>query len=291
MSRKVILTCAVTGAAPLGKNSRYVPVRPEEIAAEALAAARAGAAMVHLHVRDPETGLQSMDIALYRDLVARIRDAGTDAIINLTTGPGARYDPPVDEPSTATTIVKTPRLRTQHVLALRPEVCSFDVATMNFNASAMVNTPSHLLAMAALIAEAGATPELEVFDLGHVGLALQLLKDGHVPANAFFQFCLGVKGGAPATTEAMLAMKGLLPPGTVWSAFGIGRSQFPMVAQSVILGGHCRVGLEDNLFLGEGILSPGNAPLVERAVSIIENLGASVATPAEARSILGLAAT
>ncbi len=288
MTRKVILTCAVTGAAPIGKNSTYVPVTPEQIANEAILAARAGAAIVHLHVRDVASGAASMDASLYRELVERIHAAGTGVIINLTTGPGARYIPPVENPAAAITIVKPPQQRTAHVVELKPEVCTLDVATMNFGASAMVNPPDHLQAMAAYVTSAGATPELEVFELGHVTQALRLVRDGHVPQNAFFQLCLGIPGGAPATTETMLAMKQLLPPGAVWSAFGIGRAQMPMLAQSIILGGHCRVGLEDNLHLAAGVLSQGNAPLVARGISIIESLGASPATPDEARTILGL---
>lgn len=288
MKRKVILTCAVTGGGALSKNSRYVPVTPEEIANEAVAAARAGASSVHIHVRDPQTGAPSTRLELYEEVVARIKDAGSDVIINLTAGPGAGYEPPLEAGATPGQSVRPPSVRTEHVSRLRPEICTLDVATMNFGERAIVNTRGHLIAMARDIQAAGVKPELEVFDVGHVGLAVRLLEEGHLPKPPFFQFCLGIPGGAPATTEAMLLMRALIPPGALWSAFGISRFQMPMVAQSVILGGHCRVGLEDNLFLEQGVLSQGNAPLVERAVSIIEALGAAVATPDEARDMLSL---
>lgn len=290
MARKVIITCALTGGGALTSNSRYVPITPADIAKEAIAAAKAGAAVVHIHVRDPKTGAPSMGFDLYREVVETIRQSGTDVLLNLTTGMGALYDPPADNPALATTIVCPPSERVAHVVALRPEICTLDVATMNFDQIAVVNTPSHLRHMAAEIYRSGTKPELEVFDLGQVGFALHLLNEGTLKQPAFFQFCLGIRGGAPATPEALIAMKGLLPAAMVWSAFGISRAQFPMVAQSVLLGGHVRVGLEDNLFLGQGELSKGNAPLVERAVQIVQALGEEVATPADARAILSLSA-
>lgn len=288
MKRKIIITCAVTGGSEYGKNCTYVPVTPKQIAAEAVAAARAGAASVHIHVRHPETGAPSMEYEHYREVVERIRDSGVDMLINLTTGMGARYDPPIEEGGNAANTVHSPQARTIHVSRLRPDICTLDVATMNFGSNAIVNTPTHLKAMSRMIQEAGTKPELEVFDLGHVELTLRLLAQGHLPKPPFFQFCLGIPGGAPATTEAMLMMRSLLPPGTVWSAFGIARAQMKMAAQSIILGGHCRVGLEDNLFLEHGVLAKGNAPLVERAVALVEALGEAVATPDDAREILSL---
>lgn len=288
MKRKVVLTCAVTGGSALSRNSQYVPITPEQIANEAIAAARAGAASVHIHVRDPQTGAPSMKFELYEEVMQRIRHSGVDVIVNLTAGPGAGYAPTLDE--TAVPPVLSPNVRTDHVSRLRPDICTLDVATMNFGDRAIVNTPPHLIAMAKSIKAAGVKPELEVFDVGHVGVAVRLLEAGHLPQPPFFQFCLGIPGGAPATTEAMLLMRSLIPPGAIWSAFGISRFQMPMVAQSVILGGHCRVGLEDNLYLEHGVLSEGNAPLVKRAVEIIRALGAEPATPAEAREILSLEA-
>jgi uncharacterized protein (DUF849 family) len=289
MSRQVIVTCAVTGASALSRNSRYVPITPKQIADEIVNAAKAGAAIAHVHVRDPETGAASSELKLYEETVDRVRSSAIDIILNLTGGPGARYDPPVEETGEAVGVV-SPAKRIQHIVKLRPEICTLDVATMNFGPNAIVNTPTHLKFMAAGMVAAGVKPELEVFDLGHVRLALQLLKEGHLPTPPLFQFCLGIPGGAPATTEAMLLMKGLVEAGTTWAAFGISRAEFPMVAQSVILGGHVRVGLEDNLFLSEGELSKGNAPLVERACAIVNSLGCSVATPNEARALLSLTA-
>lgn len=292
MARPVIISCAVTGGGDSTGTSPHVPVTPAQIAAEALAARAAGASIVHIHVRNPETGKPSRDVALYRETVARIRDAGTDLIINLTTGPGARVVPgdgDMTRLGKGSTLV-SPEERVAHVLELRPEICSLDVATMNFGASAMVNVPAHLARMAALIREAGVKPELEVFDLGHARLAARMVADGQIAAPAFAQICLGISWGAPASPEGMLAMRALLPEGAQWSAFGISRHQFPMAAQAVIAGGHVRVGLEDNLYLSRGVLAPGNAPLVERARVIVEALGDTVATPAEARAILGLAA-
>ncbi|MFH0302446.1 3-keto-5-aminohexanoate cleavage protein [Bradyrhizobium sp. 31Argb] len=289
MKRKVIVTCAVTGASALTSNSRYVPITPKQIADEIVNAAKAGAAIAHVHVRDPQTGAPSSDLDLYEETVDRVRSSAIDIVLNLTGGPGAGYDPPVEDGGEIVCVV-SPAKRTQHIVQLRPEVCTLDVATMNFGSRAIVNTPTHLKFMAARMVAAGVKPELEVFDLGHLRLALQLQKEGHLPTPSLFQFCLGIPGGAPANTEAMLLMRSMVEAGTTWSAFGISRAQFPMAAQSIILGGHVRVGLEDNLFLSEGELSPGNAPLVERACAIVDSLGCSVATPKEARELLSLTA-
>jgi uncharacterized protein (DUF849 family) len=290
MTRPVIITCALTGASDTPGRSPYVPVTPEQIAKEALAARNAGAAIVHIHVRDPDTGKPSRDLALYRDVVRRIRDARSDVLINLTTGVGARFVPGDDDPNrNAISGMVAPEERIAHILELRPDICSLDIATMNFGAYAFVNIPDHLERMARAIREAGVKPELEVFDLGHAVLAGDLHRRALIADPPWFQLCLGVPWGAPATTKSMLAMKELVPSGANWSGFGIAGQQFPMVAQAVILGGHVRVGLEDNLFLKRGELSPGNAPMVERAVRIIRELGAEVSSPAEARNILGIA--
>jgi uncharacterized protein (DUF849 family) len=291
MAQPTIISCALTGGGDSTGTSPHVPITPEQIAAEALAARKAGAAIVHIHVRNPETGKPSRELALYRETVSRIRDAGSDVLINLTTGPGARFVPDADNPGVGGkgTTMASPESRMEHVLALRPDICSLDVATMNFGQTAMVNVPAHLQKMATMIREAGVKPELEVFDLGHIELSKRLIADGYIGNPPFLQLCTGIPWGAPATTEAMLTMRNALPPGAIWSAFGISRHQFPMVAQAMILGGHVRVGLEDNLYLSRGILAPGNTPLVERAVAIIQALGGQVATPAEARTILALA--
>jgi uncharacterized protein (DUF849 family) len=287
MTRKVVVTCAVTGGGALTKNSKYVPITPKQIAEQVIDAAKAGAAVAHVHVREPGTGAPSMRMDLYEEVVDRVRSSAIDVVLNLTGGPGARFDPPVEEGGERPALV-APADRIAHIEKLKPEICTLDVATMNFGATAMVNTPTHLRFMAARMIAAGVKPELEVFDLGHVRLALQLAKEGHLTQTPLFQFCLGIPGGAPATTEALLLMRSLVDPGTTWSAFGVSRAQMPMVAQSVILGGHVRVGLEDNLFLSQGVLSPGNAPLVERACTIVNALGCSVATPNEARELFSV---
>jgi 3-dehydrocarnitine:acetyl-CoA trimethylamine transferase len=280
-----IVSCAVTGGADSAHVSRAIPRSPAEIASEVLAARAAGAAIAHIHVRDPQTGKPSREIAYYREVVERVRDAGSDVVINLTTGPGARFAPATNAPLAG---FVPPAERVAHVLEMRPEICSLDVATMNFGDWAMVNVPEQLREMAGMIRGAGVKPELEVFDLGHVRLAVRMIEENLFAPPPLLQLCLGIAWGAPATAEGMIAMKSMLPAGAQWSAFGISRAQFPMVAQSVILGGHVRVGLEDNLYLSRGVLAPGNASLIERAVRIVEELGGTVAKPAEARRILGL---
>ena len=292
MSRPVIITCALTGGAPLSGKNKAVPVSPQDIAESALGAARAGAAIVHIHVRDPKTGEPSMQFELYRETVERIRDAGVDVIINLTTGPGARFVPGDDDPNVGgkgSTLRPWPE-RVAHVEQLKPEVCSLDVGSMNFGERVFVNTPADLRAMAKAIRDNGTKPELEVFELGHIRLATHLVESGLVAPPPLFQICLGIPWGATATPETMLAMRDQLPAGALWAAFGIGAAQFPMTAQAVLLGGHVRVGLEDNLYLGRGVPAPSNAALVEKAVAIVEQLGEHPATVAEARAILGLAA-
>ncbi|MEO8448759.1 MAG: 3-keto-5-aminohexanoate cleavage protein [Gemmatimonadota bacterium] len=293
-AKKTILTCAVTGSPPTAKKNPAVPVTPKEIADSCIEAAKAGAAIVHVHVRDPETGLASMKLELYREVVDRIRGSATDAIINLTTGPGQRFAPGDDDPRTPGpgTNLTHPTIRVQHVVALKPEICSLDVATMAsgdaFGSTVMMNTVKHLQVMSTAIRDAGVKPELEVFDTGHVRLACHLIETGYIRSPAFFQLCLGIEWGAPDTPEAMGLMAGLLPPNAEWAAFGIGARQFPMVAMTVAAGGHVRVGLEDNLYLDRGVLAPSNAALVDRAVRIVESAGGALATPAEAREILGL---
>jgi len=292
MQRKVMISCAVTGSADsVGKNPA-VPVTPAQIAASAIDAAKAGAAIVHIHVRDPQTTLPSMDGALYAETVDRIRQSGSDVVINLTTGPGGRFSPGAADPMTPGpgTTLRTPRQRVQHVLDLRPEICSLDMGSMNMGANVFVNTPAILEAMATDIREAGVTPELEVFETGHLLLARRMIDTGHIRQPGMFQICLGIAWGQPATPEAMSYMRNLLPAGSPWFAFGISLHQFPMAAQAVLLGGHVRVGLEDNLYLERGKLAPSNAALVEKAARIITLLGSSVATAAEAREALGLAA-
>ncbi len=289
MNRKVMIACAVTGSADTPGKNPAVPVTPAQIAASAIDAAKAGAAVVHIHVRDPQTTKPSMDVAHYREVVERIRGSGVDVLINLTTGPGARFAPGVDDPmkfGPATNLKPAPE-RVKHVVELKPEICSLDMGSMNMGGHVFVNTPPVLEGMAVAIRDAGIVPELEVFETGHLLLAKRMIETGHIKPPGMFQICLGISWGQPATPEAMTYMRNLLPQGSPWFAFGISLHQFPMAAQTVLLGGHIRVGLEDNLYLGRGQLAPSNAALVEKAVKIVEMLGDHVATPAEARKMLG----
>jgi uncharacterized protein (DUF849 family) len=288
MQRKVMISCAVTGSADTPGRNPAVPVTPQQIAQSAVDAAKAGAAIVHIHVRDPKTTRPSMDKALYGEVVERIRASGVDVLINLTTGPGARFMPGDDDPLQPgpATNMKPPAQRVEHVMELRPDICSLDMGSMNMGGYVFVNTQSHLEAMAVAIRDAGVIPELEVFEAGHLLLAKRMIETGHIKPPGMFQICLGIAWGQPATPEALHYMRSMLPPASPWFAFGISLYQFPMVAQAVLLGGHVRVGLEDNIYLGKGQLAPSNAALVEKAAAIIEILGDHVATPAEARRML-----
>ena len=290
MNKKTIISCALTGSAPTPAKNPAVPVTPEEIANSALEAEQAGAAIVHIHVRDPQTAIRSMELEHYAGVVTRIRDAQSKLIINLTTGPGARFVPGADDPLDPGegTLLKSAAVRLRHIEELKPEICSLDIATMNFRDSVFMNAPDILREMADRARAAGAKPELEVFDSGHIELAKQLIKEDLIAPPPDFQLCLGVAYGAPATAQSMMHMQGQLPEGATWSAFGVGRNQFPMVAQAVLLGGHVRVGFEDNLYLEAGTLAPSNAALVDKAAGIIRSLGSDIATPDEARGLLGL---
>jgi uncharacterized protein (DUF849 family) len=287
-----VITCAVTGSSTNYRSNPAVPITPQQIAESAIDAARAGAAMVHVHVRDPDTGAPSSDLALYAEVVERIRDSGVDVIVNLTTGYGGRFVPSADDIRVADPSCNftTPAARTAHVTELRPEVCSLDVATFNFGDDAFVNTPAIVTEMARPIVAAGVLAEIEVFEAGHLLLARHLIETCVLPAPGHFQFCLGIDWAMPATAAAIEFLCELLPEGATWSAFGIGRHQFPIVATAAALGGHVRVGLEDNLYLSRGVLAPSNAALVERAARIVSDIGREVATPAEARAILQLGA-
>lgn len=290
MQPQVILTCAVTGGDDTGKRFAAVPVTPEEIANAAIDACKAGAAIAHIHVRNTETGKPSMDLAAYTEVVNRIRDSGSPVIINLTTGPGARYVPSNEEANRLdpSSNLRTPMERVRHIIELKPEICSLDMGSLNFGKGALINVPAHVEMIAAEIRRAGVKPELEVFDTGHVALANDMIRRGLLDASPLYQMVLGVPWGAPASTEVLAAMKSMLPPGSQWAAFGVSRWEFPMVAQAVLLGGHARVGLEDNLYLSKGVLAPDNASLVRKAAEIIDLLGTRLATPAEARVMLGL---
>ncbi len=288
--KPTILTCAVTGTFPTRAHNPALPVTPEEIAVSCVGAAKAGAAVCHIHVRDPETGTPSMKLEYYREVMQRIRASGTDLIINLTTGPGGRFIPSDDEPAKAApgTLLTTPDVRTEHVVELKPEICTLDLNTMWFGGGAVINTPRNLRIMAERMYAAGVKPEIETFDTGDLVMAQDLIADGTIKLPALFQIVTGVKYGMPSTPETMQLAKSLLPRDCEWAAFGAGRHAFTMLAQAYILGGHCRIGMEDTVHLARGVPAPSNAALVEKAVLIIENLGGKIATVEEARSILQL---
>jgi uncharacterized protein (DUF849 family) len=290
LAPEAFITCAVTGAADSVRKNPNVPVTPAEIAASALEAHAAGAAIVHLHVRDAHTGLASRDPALFREVVARIRSQNQTVILNLTGGMGGDLllgpedDPLALRPGTD---VVGPLERIAHVLDLKPEIGSLDCGSLNFDEQLYATTPNFLRTMARAYRQKNVRPELEVFELGHIELAKQLLGEGLIETPALFQLCLGIKYGAPASAETMQAMRDALPAGSHWSAFGLGRMQMPMAAQAVLLGGNVRVGLEDNLYLDKGVLAT-NAQLVARARNIVELLGVRVLTAPETRERLGL---
>ena len=287
MFHRVILSCAVTGNITSAQHPG-LPVTPAEIAASAIEAA--GAAIAHIHVRDPNTAAPSMELAHYADVATRVRAARPELIINLTTGPGGRYLPSDDDPARAAadTTLTTPARRVAHVVALKPDICSLDLNTMYSGASVVINTPRNVAKMAELIRGAGVKPELEVFDSGDIHLARALIANGVIATPALFQIVLGVRYGAAATPDAMRYMRAILPGDAQWAAFGIGRWEFPMLAQAYLLGGHVRVGLEDNIYLEKGVLAPTNAALVDKAVRILRLLGGEVATPTQSREMLGL---
>jgi uncharacterized protein (DUF849 family) len=290
MNNDVIITCAVTGAGDTTSRSNLVPITPRQVADAAIEAANAGAAVVHVHVRDPETGAGSRDPALFREAVDMIRDSGVDMIINLTAGMGGDWVPSEEDPSLPGpgSDMIGPEERLAHVIDCKPDICSLDCGTMNFAGDyAYINTAPFLRRMAEMVQEIGVKPELEVFDLGQIRLARSLIDDGLIDAPPMFQLCLGIPWGAGADTETMSAMKQALPPGALWAGFGISRMQMPMVAQAVLLGGNVRVGLEDNIYLDKGVLA-SNGMLVERAVEIIERMGARVLGADEARAKIGL---
>jgi len=256
-----ILTCAITGGDDTAGRFPAVPVTPRQIAESAIEACRAGAAIAHIHVRDPATGRPSLDPALYREVVERVRDSGSPVILNLTTGAGARFLPDASAPNTAAagSNLRPPAERCAHILELRPEICTLDMGTLNFGKGALINVPDHIEAIAAVIREAGSKTELEIFDTGHIALARHLIDRGVIEPEPLWQLVLGVPWGAPANSETMMHLRGQLPAGARWAAFGIGRQEFPMLAQAALLGGHVRVGLEDNLYLKQGVQARSNA--------------------------------
>jgi uncharacterized protein (DUF849 family) len=292
MNREVFITCAVTGSGGTQDRSPHVPRSPKAIAESAIAAAKAGAAVVHCHVRDPETGAPARDPALYRELTERIRDSGTDVVLNLTAGMGG--DLLFDGTEAMNRMSQKSDMagateRVAHVVDCCPEICTLDCGTMNFAEAdyVMVNTPGMLRDMARRMVAAGTRIEIEAFDTGHLWFAKQLAAEGIIPDPILVQLCMGVPWGAPDDLNTFLAMVNNVPAHWHWSAFSLGRHQMPYVAAAVLAGGNVRVGLEDNLWLDKGVLAT-NAQLVERAATIIENLGARVITPAEVRARLTL---
>jgi len=294
VNAEAFITCAVTGAGDTTRASDRVPVTPAEIADSAIEAARAGAAVVHIHVRDAATGRGSRDVALYREAFERVRAADVDAVINLTAGMGGDLvlggeDAPLPVDEDGTDMVGAAE-RLTHVEELRPEICTLDCGSMNFAAGGdyvMVNTPAMLRAMARRIQELGVRPELEVFDTGHLVMVKDLIREGLIDDPPLIQLCMGIPYGAPHDPTTLLALVNRLPPGAVFSAFSIGRMQLPYVAMAVLAGGNVRVGLEDNIYLSRGVLAT-NAQLVERAVTILAAMGARVLGPAEVRERLRL---
>jgi uncharacterized protein (DUF849 family) len=289
MNYDIIITCAVTGSGDAAGKHPQLPKTPEEIANAAIEAAQAGAAVAHIHVRDPETGQAGRKFEWYEEVVERVRASSADVIINLTAGMGGDYVPHPEDPGRGGTgtDMATPTERLAHVVKLLPEICTLDVGTQNYANSAYVSTPEMLREMAKIIQTCGVKPEIEVFELGHVWFAKQLLKEGLLDAPPLFQLCMGIPWTAEANTENMLALRNMLPENAIWAGFGIARMQMPMVAQAMILGGNVRVGLEDNLYLEKGVLA-SNGQLVERAGQIVERLGGRILNAAEARKKLGL---
>jgi uncharacterized protein (DUF849 family) len=292
MNREVFITCAVTGSGGTQDRSPHVPRSPKQIAESAIAAAKAGAAIVHCHVRDPETGKPSRRLDLYREVTERIRDSATDVVLNLTAGMGGDmlFDgtEAMGRMSQASDMTGATE-RVAHVVECQPEICTLDCGTMNFAEAdyVMVNTPGMLRDMGARMVAAGTRIEIEAFDTGHLWLAKQLVSEGIIPEPVLVQLCMGVPWGAPDDLNTFMAMVNNVPAGWTFSAFGIGRSELPYVAAAVLAGGNARVGLEDNLWLGKGQLAR-NEDLVERAVGIIEGMGARVIGPAEVRERLKL---
>lgn len=290
---KTILTCAVTGNLTKPEQTPHLPISPAQIADESLAAAEAGAAAVHIHVRDPASGAPSMALELYAQVVETIRRHAPELIVNLTTGPGGRFVPDEHEPRLAGpgTTLLPPERRVEHVLALRPDICSLDLNTMNSGEQVVINTPRNVARMARAIRAAGVVPELECFDSGDLVLAQQLIAEGALEGPGLYTLVLGVRYALPFSPAALAYARSLLPAGAQWSAFAIGRHAFPAVAQSFLLGGHVRIGLEDTIFLERGRLAKSNAELVQKARRIVEDLGGRLATSAEARAAWQLAPT
>jgi uncharacterized protein (DUF849 family) len=288
--RKVIITCAVTGNLTTPDQTPHLPITPAEIAEACLGAAEAGAAIAHIHVRHPGSGKPSMELEHYREAVSLIRARNRDLILNLTTGPGGRFVPSEDDPKVYApgTTLMPPEKRVEHVMALQPDICTLDLNTMNSGKEVVINTPRNVARMAKVIRAAGVKPEIELFDSGDIALMNDLLAQGEIDGPVLSSIVMGVKYGFQPAPETVLYARNLLPADAAFTAFGIGRWSFPMVAQSYLAGGHVRVGMEDAVYLDRGQLAPTNAAMVEKARRIVEDLGGQIATIAEARALVGL---
>jgi uncharacterized protein (DUF849 family) len=289
---KVIITCAVTGNLTTPEQSPHLPITPQQIAEACLGAADAGAAIVHIHVRDPLTGRPSMLLDHYVDVVQRIRARNPELILNVTTGPGGRFVPSQDDPKVAAegTTLMLPEKRVEHIAALRPDICTLDLNTMNSGREVVINTPGNVRRMAKVIAEAGVKPEIELFDSGDIALMRDLLADGTLHGPVLCSFVMGVRYGFQPSPETVLYARDLLPDDAEFTAIGIGKAAFTAVAQSYLAGGHVRVGLEDSVYLSHGRLATSNAEMVAKTRRIVEDLGGSIATFKETRGIVGLPA-
>lgn len=290
MQSRVVITCAVTGNQTTPEMTPHLPITPEHIADACLGAAEAGAAAVHIHVRDPKTGRPSMEINYYRDVVERIRAKNKEVILNITTGPGGRFSPDPDDPKVAgpgTTLTR-PEKRVEHIALLKPDICTLDLNTMNSGKEVVINTPGNIRRMAAVIRAAGVRPEIELFDSGDIALCSDLIADGTLEGPVLCSVVMGVKYGFQPSPETVLYARAMLPPGTIWTAFGTGRMAFPMVGQSYLAGGHVRVGLEDAVYMERGVLAPSNAAMVEKARVIVQSLGGQIATAKQARELFSL---
>lgn len=289
---KVIITCAVTGNLTTPEQTPHLPITPQQIADACLGAADAGAAIVHIHVRDPLTGRPSMLLDHYVDVVQRIRARNSDLILNITTGPGGRFVPSRNDPRVAAegTTLMVPEQRVEHIAVLRPDICTLDLNTMNSGREVVINTPDNVRRMAKVIAEAGVKPEIELFDSGDIALMRDLIADRTLQGPALCSFVLGVRYGFQPSPETVLYARGLLPSDAEFTAIGIGKACFTTAAQSYLAGGHVRVGLEDSVYLLRGRLAASNAEMVAKARRIVEDLGGTIATIEEARGIIGLPA-
>lgn len=286
---KLIITVAPVGSVVTREKNPNIPITPREIAESVIDSCQVGASVCHIHVRNPKTEEPSSEFVLYKEVFERIRD-NCDIIINLSTGPGARffYSPGAPEALWDTSQLKSPEERVAHVLRLKPEICSLDVGTLNFNTWAFVNILPVVKQMATLIKQVGTKPELEVFDIGHIRMANFLMNQGIVVKPPIFQLCLGVPWGIEANVENLVYMRNNLPSDAIWSSLGIGRHHFTMTTASIIMGGHVRVGLEDNIYIKKNVLASNNAEMVNKIAEIARFMDRGIATPTEAREILGL---